>query len=165
LDHRNLDCLQIFIARDKFRYIVAGDGSDSSVPEQLVYFQLAMKSRRLVEEFDGSASIALHDNSILPRPEVFRRDLSMPHQIAEKESSQWVYTSIALHDADRVLQPTHVSFDRVLFCLPPRLTSNRVEIIISNGQDEFRSFVEVLPHDKDAIEIPIRSLNSEASPI
>jgi hypothetical protein len=82
----------------------------------------------------------------------------MSHQIAEPKSSQWVYTTIALHDGDRILQPTHVSFDRAIFSTPPNLTNTRVEIIITNGSDEFRSMVDVLPHDPEAIEIPIRSV-------
>lgn len=68
-----------------------------------------------------------------------------------------LYTTIALHDGQRTLHPTHVSFDRVVFSTPPRLTTSRVEIVIANGPDEFRSIVEVLPHDPDATEIPIRS--------
>jgi hypothetical protein len=89
----------------------------------------------------------------------------MPHQIAERQSPQWVYTSISLHDAERILQPTQVSFDRVLFRTPPQLSSTRVEIVISNGQDEFRSFVDVLPHQQNATEIPIRSVNPQAGPV
>jgi hypothetical protein len=81
----------------------------------------------------------------------------MPHQIAKKESSQWLYTTITLSDGQRILQPTHVSFDRVVFSTPPRLTTSQVEIVITNGPDEFRSTAEVLPHDPDATEIPIRS--------
>jgi hypothetical protein len=81
----------------------------------------------------------------------------MPHQIAERESSQWLCTTITLHDGQRILQPTHVSFDRVVFSTPPRLTTSQVEIVITNGPDEFRSTADVLPHDPDATEIPIRS--------
>ena len=82
----------------------------------------------------------------------------MSHQIAEPKSSQWVYTTIAVHDGDRILQPTHVSFDRVIFNTPPKLTTTRVEILITNGSDEFRSIVDVLPHDPEATEIPIHSV-------
>jgi hypothetical protein len=84
----------------------------------------------------------------------------MSHQIAEKKSSQWVYTTITLHDSDRALYPTHVSSDRVIFRTAPQLTSTRVEIVIKNGEDEFRSLADVLPHNHDATEIPIRSVNS-----
>jgi hypothetical protein len=80
----------------------------------------------------------------------------MSHQIAEQQSSQWVYTTIALHDGDRILWPTHVSSDRVIFQTPPALNSTKVEIVITNGTDEFRSTVDVLPHDRNATEIPIR---------
>ncbi len=83
----------------------------------------------------------------------------MPHPIAERDSSQWIYTTIALDDAGRHLQPTHVSFDRVIFNTPPRLTSERVEIVMTNGETEFRSLADVLPHADDATEIPIRSVN------
>lgn len=81
----------------------------------------------------------------------------MPHQVAEQKSSQWLYTTITLHDGQRVLHPTHVSFDRVIFSTPPRLQATRVEIVIANGPDEFRSTADVLPHDPNATEIPIRS--------
>jgi hypothetical protein len=76
---------------------------------------------------------------------VFRRDLSMSRRMAEPESSRWTYTPIVLHDGDRILEPTHISFDRVFFRAPPRLTSNRIAIVISNGRDEFRSVFDVLP--------------------
>ena len=74
--------------------------------------------------------------------------------------SQWVYTTIALHDGERILEPTHVSFDRVIFSTPPHLIATRVEIVIANGPDELRSVAEVLPHDPSATEIPIRLVTS-----
>jgi hypothetical protein len=80
----------------------------------------------------------------------------MSHQITEQKSSQWVYATITLYDGDRVLSPTHVSSNRVIFQTPPALISSRVEIVITNGPDEFRSTVDVLPHDPYATEIPIR---------
>jgi hypothetical protein len=81
----------------------------------------------------------------------------MPHEIAERKSSQWVYAAITLRDSERILYPTHVSHDRVIFAAPPKLKTTRVEIVIANGSDEFRSLADVLPHDQDATEIPIRS--------
>ncbi len=65
-----------------------------------------------------------------------------------------VYTTIALHDAGRTLEQTQVSFDRVIFRTPPKLKSKRVEIVITNGEKEFRSFADILPP-----EIPICSIN------
>ena len=81
----------------------------------------------------------------------------MTPQIAEPKPSQWLYTTITLHDGPRILHPTHVSFDRVVFSSPPRLTASQVEIVIANGPDEFRSTATILPHDPAATEIPIRS--------
>ena len=46
--------------------------------------------------------------------------------------------------------------DRIQFVEPPRLQSSRVEIIVTNGDDVGRHFVEVLPHDPEATRIPIR---------
>jgi hypothetical protein len=80
----------------------------------------------------------------------------MSHQIAEKSTPQWVYTTIRVYDAGRVLKPTHVSFDHVIFESPPCLTSMRIAIVVANGDNEFRSEAEVLPHDRGATEIPIR---------
>lgn len=37
------------------------------------------------------------------------------------------------------------------------MSVTQVEIVIANGPDEFRSTADVLPHDPDAAEIPIRS--------
>jgi len=80
----------------------------------------------------------------------------MSHQIAERTTPQWVYTSIRVYDAGRVLEPTHVSFDQVIFEVPPCLTSTRIEIVVTSGKNEFRSEAEILPHDLGATEIPIR---------
>jgi hypothetical protein len=80
----------------------------------------------------------------------------MENQTVEPTSSRWVYATISLYDGQRVLSPTHVSQDRVIFQTPPHLTSSKVEIVIANGTDEFRSIVDVLPHDRNATEIPIR---------
>ena len=82
----------------------------------------------------------------------------MKNQVVEPTSPRWVYATITLYDGDRTLSPTHVSSDRVIFQTPPHLTSSRVEIVIANGADEFRSVVDVLPHDDSATEIPIRDI-------
>jgi hypothetical protein len=88
------------------------------------------------------------------------RDSSTSHQLAERNLSKWVYTTIRLHDGERILEPTHVSFDHVVFPAPPELTGSRVEIVVANGPDELRSVVDVLPHDPSATEIPIRLVTS-----
>lgn len=59
-------------------------------------------------------------------------------------------------DGPRKLKPSHVSFDSLRFVEPPRLTSEQVEIVLVNGEEEQRNMAVVLPHDAGATLIPIR---------
>ncbi|HWE95935.1 MAG TPA: hypothetical protein VG269_18375 [Tepidisphaeraceae bacterium] len=68
----------------------------------------------------------------------------------------WVYASLTVWDGQRKLKPTHVGYDRLRFAEPPRLTSEQVELVIVNGDEESRQMAIVLPHDPDATRIPIR---------
>jgi len=78
--------------------------------------------------------------------------------IPKPQKSNWVYVSLAVRDGDRLLKPTHVAYDRLLFADPPRITSTEVELIITNGAVEDRRMAEVLPHDAEATHVPIRLL-------
>lgn len=69
-----------------------------------------------------------------------------------------IYASLRIVDGQRILKPTHVAYDRVLFAEPPHLESKQIEIILRNGDAEQRSFATVLPHDRDATRIPIQLL-------
>jgi hypothetical protein len=68
----------------------------------------------------------------------------------------WTYVSLAVIDGSRRIKPCEVSFDRICFWNPPHLTASEVEIIITNGNDVQRGMAEVLPHDPEETEIPIR---------
>ena len=70
-------------------------------------------------------------------------------------SSGWIYASLKIIDAQRELKPAEVSFDHIEFRTPPHLTSSTIEIIITNGDAEYRRTARVLPHDPAATEIPI----------
>ena len=70
----------------------------------------------------------------------------------------WVYASLSVRDGGRLLKPRQVSADWLLFSEPPRLTSDEIEIILVNGDEEQRGSAAVLPHDPDATQIPIRLL-------
>ena len=72
--------------------------------------------------------------------------------------SNWVYATVTVVDGSRRLKPREVSFDRLRFSEPPRLTSSQVEIILTNGDAEQRQMAAVLPHDADDTRIPIRLL-------
>jgi len=69
---------------------------------------------------------------------------------------RWTYAALSVVDGDRRLKPTHAAFDRLYFAEPPRLISNRIEIILTNGTAEQRHTAVVLPHDPHATRIPIQ---------
>jgi hypothetical protein len=75
---------------------------------------------------------------------------------ADKRS--WTYASLTVLDGQRRLRPCEVSFDRLIFHDPPRLTSSHVEIILANGDDKQLHTAAVLPHEAEATEIPIQLL-------
>jgi hypothetical protein len=79
----------------------------------------------------------------------------------EPREQKWTYASLTVLDGPRRLKPAQVAFDRLLFREPPHLTSNQVEIILTNGDAEQRQMAIVLPHDDNATRIPIRLLPIE----
>lgn len=72
------------------------------------------------------------------------------------DETNWVYAKLIVIDGSRHLKPSEVAFDRLCFPQPPHLTSNRVEVILVNGDEEQRHTAIVLPHDSEAMRIPIR---------
>jgi hypothetical protein len=81
--------------------------------------------------------------------------------LPEKDGQGWVYASITVRDGRRRLKPAQVAYDRLIFSTPPRLISERVEIILVNGDAEQRHTARVLPHDADATRVPIRLLSMQ----
>ena len=47
--------------------------------------------------------------------------------------------------------PDEISFDQ-----PPHIVDEQIEILLTNGDEHQRHLAEVLPHDANATEIPIR---------
>ena len=80
------------------------------------------------------------------------------HLTSPPATKSRIYATITVIDGQRHLKPAQVAFDRLLFNQPPHLSSERVEIIVTNGDDEHRRVAAVLPHDADATRIPIRLL-------
>jgi hypothetical protein len=72
----------------------------------------------------------------------------------------WTYVKLTVVDGSRQLKPCEISFDEINFNNPPYLTSDQVEIIITNGDEEDRHIAAVLPHDADATRIPIRLVSN-----
>lgn len=83
-----------------------------------------------------------------------------PSLDAANHTQQWVYASLTVIDGERRIKPAQVASDRLLFSKPPRLASETVEIIVTNGDQEHRHTAVVLPHDPEATRIPIRLLSS-----
>jgi len=82
--------------------------------------------------------------------------MARPVDTPESKAQTWVYASLAVVDGPRKLELAQVSFDRLIFTTPPRLTSNRIELILTNGDAEHRQMADVLPHDANATLIPIQ---------
>ena len=76
-----------------------------------------------------------------------------------RPKNSWVYAALKVRDGHRDLNPIQVAGNWLLFAEPPKLASSEVEIILINGDEEQRAMAAVLPHDQNAIEIPIRLLN------
>jgi hypothetical protein len=72
-----------------------------------------------------------------------------------------VYAALSVRDGDRLLNPSQVAPDWLLFAQPPRLSDAQIEIILTNGPEEQRGHAQVLPHDPNATKIPIRLLAAE----
>jgi hypothetical protein len=92
------------------------------------------------------------------------KSFSMPRSgdvVAHLGSRNWVYASLTVVDGVRRLKPSHVASDRVHFTEPPRLTSSTIQVILRNGDEEERYAATVLPHEPDAVRIPIRLMTAE----
>jgi hypothetical protein len=76
-------------------------------------------------------------------------------------ATQWNYVEIQVIDGQRVLRPTHIAFDRLIFAEPPNLISQQVEIIITNNGQSHSSQALILPHELSATYIPIELINTE----
>jgi hypothetical protein len=76
-------------------------------------------------------------------------------------SERWNYVDVQVKDGQRVLRPTHVAFDRLIFAQPPNLSSRSVEIIVTNNGQSHSSRVQILPHDASATRIPIQIIDAE----
>jgi hypothetical protein len=87
--------------------------------------------------------------------------MSIPTDANPKLSTHWNYVEIHVIDGQRVLRPTHVSFDQLIFAEPPALTSPQVEIIITNNGQPHSSQAVVLGHEISATRIPIQLNNTE----
>ena len=71
-------------------------------------------------------------------------------------TSSWTYARLTIIDGDRRLKPSSVCFDFITFPHPPRIASARIEIILTNADDEQRATAVVLPNDPQDTRIPIR---------
>jgi hypothetical protein len=89
--------------------------------------------------------------------------MSVPTQpnSADKQTAQWNYVDVQVLDGQRVLRPTHVSFDQLIFAEPPNLSSQHIEIVITNNGRSHPSRATVLPHDPQSTRIPIQLIQTE----
>jgi len=79
-------------------------------------------------------------------------------------ATQWNYVDVHVADGQRVLRPTHIAFDRMIFAEPPNLSSSHVEIVITNNGQSHSSRALVLPHDASMTCIPIQLIDTEKKP-
>lgn len=64
-------------------------------------------------------------------------------------------------DGNRVLHPTHVSFDRIIFAEPPEFSSEFVQIVVTNNGQSHSSRARILPHENASTRIPIQLVEHE----
>jgi hypothetical protein len=74
---------------------------------------------------------------------------------------QWNYVDVQVMDGQRALRPTHVAFDRLIFAEPPNLSSQQIEIVVTNNGQSHMSRALVLPHESSSTRIPIRLIEIE----
>jgi len=79
----------------------------------------------------------------------------------ETSATQWNYVEVRVTDGQRVLRPTHTSFDRLIFAEPPNLSSKQIEIAVTNNGQSHTSQARVLPHDPASTRIPIELINTQ----
>jgi len=76
--------------------------------------------------------------------------------IPQKAPPRWVYAELTVFDGQRQLRPTEVGPDEVSFDQPPHIAEGQIEILLTNRDEHQRHLAEVLPHDANATDIPIR---------
>ena len=76
--------------------------------------------------------------------------------IPRKATPRGVYAELTVFDGQRQLRPTEVGPNDVSFDQPPHIVHQQIEILLTNGDEHQRHLAEVLPHDADATDIPIR---------
>jgi hypothetical protein len=79
----------------------------------------------------------------------------------EASQRQWNYVDVQITDGQRVLRPTHIAFDRLIFAEPPNLTSHEIEIVVTNNGQPHTSRAVVLAHEPCSTRIPIRLIQTE----
>jgi hypothetical protein len=68
----------------------------------------------------------------------------------------YLYARLCIIDGPRRLRPCQVGPEFVAFDEPPHLQSARVEIVLTNGDQEQRHWATVLAHDPEATQIPVK---------
>jgi hypothetical protein len=86
-------------------------------------------------------------------------EMHAPLNIPTPKTRQWVCASLTVLDGQRILQPSHAGFDQLYFTQPPRIPSGEIEIVVVNGDAQYRYSATVLPHPPDAMDIPIQLLS------
>jgi hypothetical protein len=74
---------------------------------------------------------------------------------------RWNYVDVHVMDGQRVLRPTHVAFDRLIFTEPPNFSSQNIEIIVTSNGQSHSSRALVLPHEPSTTSIPIQLIKTE----
>ena len=73
----------------------------------------------------------------------------------------WTYAEIFVYDGDRVLKPSHVCHNEIIFRDAPQIVSPVIRVCVKNGDRATTRSVRVLPHAPDATRIPIQLLSTE----
>ncbi len=76
-------------------------------------------------------------------------------------ATEWNYVDVQVLDGDRVLHPTHTSFDRLIFAEPPRISSEFLQIIVTNNGQSHSSRARVLAHESTSTDVPIQLIEHE----
>jgi hypothetical protein len=82
--------------------------------------------------------------------------MNFPLKIPASKAQSCVYASFIVWDGGRKLKPTHIAFDWLYFIEPPQISSSEIEIVLINGDAEYRYIASVLPHDLNSTDIPIQ---------
>jgi hypothetical protein len=80
---------------------------------------------------------------------------------AKTRAAQWNYVDVQVLDGERVLHPTHISFNHLNFTEPPNLSAEFIQIILTNNGQSHASQARVLPHDRASARIPIQLIDEQ----